>query len=199
MITLSKASVQILDRLQVVSILMENPKAPVNTELAALFLGVSERKLARYRTDGTGPSYIKDSPKPGSDALNQKVFYVMSDLIKWMEANKQSSKYDGFIRHSYQSNNISFLTTSVPFVICPEMKLHLPFHLMDVNTLRTLIKNHLDSVQIVYKSLMNCLLVEWSDPETQNLVRERYLGALNQKLHELASPPKTFNDADFIE
>ena len=50
--------------------------------LAAIFLGISEKTLARHRQNGDGPVYIQ-YPSSGSTSRNQKVNYKMRDLREW--------------------------------------------------------------------------------------------------------------------
>ena len=50
------------------------PDGRMDTRNAALYLGLSEKTLAMWRCQGSGPAYIK----PG------RVFYYKEDLDKWL-------------------------------------------------------------------------------------------------------------------
>ena len=50
------------------------PDGRMDTRNAALYLGLSEKTLAMWRCQGTGPAYIK----PG------RVFYYKEDLDRWL-------------------------------------------------------------------------------------------------------------------
>ncbi len=51
----------------------------LNVDLAALYLGISVKSLARYRQNGGGPHYIQYRAED-SKARNQRVNYLLRDL-----------------------------------------------------------------------------------------------------------------------
>lgn len=62
--------------------------AVIPVELAALYLGMSEKTLARLRRGGEGPPYIQHRVDRNSRAMNQKVSYELSDLRAYRSARK---------------------------------------------------------------------------------------------------------------
>ena len=50
------------------------PDGRMNTRNAAAYLGLSEKTLAMFRTEGTGPQFIKKG----------RVFYFREDLDAWL-------------------------------------------------------------------------------------------------------------------
>ena len=50
------------------------PDGRLDTENAAIYLGLSKKTLAMMRCNGTGPKYIKSG----------KVFYYKEDLNSWL-------------------------------------------------------------------------------------------------------------------
>ncbi|ABO55168.1 helix-turn-helix domain-containing protein [Burkholderia vietnamiensis] len=66
------------------------PDTAIPGELAAVFLGVSDRTLKRLRGRGDGPPYVQ-YPESGSVRRNQRVLYILSDLRKWREHKRVTS------------------------------------------------------------------------------------------------------------
>ena len=59
----------------------------LNVDLAALYLGISVKTLARYRQNGGGPEYIQYQEE-NSKARNQRINYLLKDLKVWRDAHK---------------------------------------------------------------------------------------------------------------
>lgn len=73
--------------------------ATIGVDLAALYLGVSVKTLARYRQKGDGPHYVQYYSS-GSKARNQRVNYLLSDLRAWRNSHRvKSSMHAMLIRH----------------------------------------------------------------------------------------------------
>ena len=64
--------------------------AIISAPLAAIYLGVSEKTLARLRQQGDGPPYIQ-YPGDGSRARNQKINYRKGTLKSWRDAHEVGS------------------------------------------------------------------------------------------------------------
>ena len=88
--------------------------AVVDAGLAALYLGSSEKSLARYRQHGEGPPYIQ-YPEAKSKARNQKVNYEMGDLRKWRAKNKITSTMDAAVRRGMAFTRVNDLLATQPF------------------------------------------------------------------------------------
>ncbi len=52
------------------------PDGRLDTQNAALFLGLSQKTLAMMRSTGTGPRFVKRG----------RVFYYLDDLENWLQA-----------------------------------------------------------------------------------------------------------------
>ena len=59
------------------------PDGRMNIPNACLYLGIRPAALARLRTEGTGPLYIK---------FDRHIFYFQSDLDDWIESKKKKRK-----------------------------------------------------------------------------------------------------------
>lgn len=64
--------------------------ATIGVDLAALYLGVSVKTLARYRQNGDGPPYVQYQSSE-SKARNQRVNYLFGDLRVWRNNHRVSS------------------------------------------------------------------------------------------------------------
>ncbi|MBK0127074.1 hypothetical protein IAE30_25355 [Pantoea sp. S61] len=64
--------------------------ATIGVDLAALYLGVSVKTLARYRQNGDGPPYVQYQSSD-SKARNQRVNYLLSDLRTWRNGHRVNS------------------------------------------------------------------------------------------------------------
>ena len=69
---------------QVEKMLADGPKR-VRAKKAAELLGVACSTLARWRTEGSGPVFIK---------FGHAVRYDVSDLNRWLDENKRRSTSD---------------------------------------------------------------------------------------------------------
>ncbi|CRY10855.1 hypothetical protein [Yersinia enterocolitica] len=74
----------------------------LSADLAALYLGVSVKTLARYRQNGDGPSYIQYQSED-SKARNQRVNYLLKDLRSWRDNHKVSNTM-----HAAQVRGLAF-------------------------------------------------------------------------------------------
>ena len=74
----------------------------LSVDLAALYLGISVKTLARYRQSGGGPSYIQYQSE-GSQARNQRVNYLLKDLRSWRDNHKVSNTM-----HAAQVRGLAF-------------------------------------------------------------------------------------------
>jgi hypothetical protein len=74
----------------------------LSVDLAALYLGISVKTLARYRQSGGGPSYIQYQSE-GSQARNQRVNYLLKDLRSWRHNHKVSNTM-----HAAQVRGLAF-------------------------------------------------------------------------------------------
>lgn len=80
--------------------------ATIGVDLAALYLGVSVKTLARYRQNGDGPPYVQYQSSD-SKARNQRVNYLLGDLRAWRDNHRVSSTM-----HAAQVRGLAFTTLS---------------------------------------------------------------------------------------
>lgn len=88
----------------------------VDNEHAAIYLGISIKSLARYRMNGSGPSYHQ-YPLEGSRARNQKVYYKMGDLRDWRESHKVRSTVEAATKRGLCFATVNDLERVEPFWI----------------------------------------------------------------------------------
>lgn len=81
-------------------------EATLNAEMAALYLGISVKTLARYRQNGDGPPYIQYQSED-SKARNQKVNYLLGDLRVWRDEHKVKNTI-----HAAQIRGLTFTSLS---------------------------------------------------------------------------------------
>ncbi|MDY4378742.1 hypothetical protein SOV92_13005 [Pectobacterium brasiliense] len=74
----------------------------LGVDLAALYLGISVKTLARYRQNGDGPPYIQYQAE-GSRVRNQRVNYLLGDLRVWRDSHKVRSTM-----HAAQVRGLTF-------------------------------------------------------------------------------------------
>ena len=88
----------------------------VDNEHAAIYLGISIKSLARYRMNGSGPSYHQ-YPLEGSKARNQKVYYKMGDLRDWRESHKVKSTIEAATKRGLCFTTVNDIERVEPFWI----------------------------------------------------------------------------------
>ena len=88
--------------------------ATISAGIAAVFLGISEKTLARLRQNGDGPLYIQ-YPASGSTARNQKVNYRMRDLREWQYRHIVRSTMDAAVMRGLAFMRVNDLLIPQPF------------------------------------------------------------------------------------
>ncbi|MGX9237637.1 hypothetical protein [Pantoea ananatis] len=88
--------------------------ATIGVDLAALYLGVSVKTLARYRQNGDGPPYVQYQSS-GSKARNQRVNYLLGDLRAWRNNHRVNSTMQAAQVRGLAFTTISDFTCSQPF------------------------------------------------------------------------------------
>lgn len=88
--------------------------ATISAGVAAIFLGISEKTLARHRQNGDGPPYTQ-YPVTGSTARNQKVNYKMRDLREWQYRHIVKSAMDAAVRRGLAFQRVNDLVIPAPF------------------------------------------------------------------------------------
>jgi len=88
--------------------------ATIGVDLAALYLGVSVKTLARYRQNGDGPPYVQYQSSE-SKARNQRVNYLLGDLRVWRNNHRVSGTMQAAQVRGLAFTTLSDLTCSQPF------------------------------------------------------------------------------------
>lgn len=108
-------SVATLTHLQIVNAISNlHDDVTICAGIAAIFLGTSEKTLARLRQSGDGPIYIQ-YPKSGSTARNQKINYKMRDLRIWQRQHIVKSTMDAAVRRGLAFGRVNDLVIPQPF------------------------------------------------------------------------------------
>jgi len=88
--------------------------ATIGVDLAALYLGVSVKTLARYRQNGDGPPYVQYQSSE-SKARNQRVNYLLGDLRDWRNNHRVNSTMQAAQVRGLAFTNLYDLTCPQPF------------------------------------------------------------------------------------
>ncbi len=172
-------------------------EASIPPELAAVFLGVSERKLARMRASGEGPPYLQ-YPEGDSVKRNQRVNYVLSDLRVWREGSKIKNTMDAAVRRGITFATLPDLMDEQPFwqrrVLGGEMPhgagqgaraLILGHALLTAdNAFREWLDASLGdnaTVELVFLPLAEALRVPWVDPLARAPLHKAYAAVLREE------------------
>lgn len=90
-------------------------EALLTTAEAALFLNASERTIARWRQEGSGPAFIKFPQSTSS--MKQKVLYQLSDLRQFIQNSKVKSNIEVAVKAGLAFINLESLIEEHPFFI----------------------------------------------------------------------------------
>ena len=90
--------------------------AAISPAFAALYLGVSEKTLARYRQTSAGPLYTQ-YPVDGTRSRNQKVNYIMRDLRSWRESSKVGSTMEAAVVRGMALATTADFQSAQPFFL----------------------------------------------------------------------------------
>ncbi|MEI2604051.1 hypothetical protein V8O11_09585 [Erwinia aphidicola] len=88
--------------------------ATIGVDLAALYLGVSVKTLARYRQNGDGPPYVQYQSSE-SKARNQRVNYLLGDLRAWRNNHRVSGTMQAAQVRGLAFTSLSDFTCPQPF------------------------------------------------------------------------------------
>lgn len=92
-------------------------KPTLNPNEAALFLCSSKRTLERWREAGTGPAFRKNPAGPNSSASNQKVYYLITDLLAYIKSSTFKSNIEVAISRGFAFASLACLSEDQPFFI----------------------------------------------------------------------------------
>ena len=165
------------------NIVQLNDDVVVGAGLAALFLGVSQKTLSRYRQNGTSPPYSQ-YPATNSKARNQKVYYEMRDLRVWREKYKVLSTMDAAATRGMSFTTLSDVTIAQPFWISKDIIIdHALDSTAEIFTQR--LKNSENS--IIWLNWQNVLENTWQSAEIKNKFLNPYSSLLTKLLGKVNS------------
>ncbi|MBD8223229.1 hypothetical protein [Pantoea agglomerans] len=151
--------------------------ATVGVDLAALYLGVSVKTLARYRQNGDGPPYVQYQSSD-SKARNQRVNYLLGDLRAWRNSHRVKSTMQAAQVRGLTFTMLSDLTCPQPF--WKAVSKGLIDHALRVTdeAFKIYLKNH--NFELIWISVEQALLEDWINSEERNSWHSAYIDILNE-------------------
>ncbi|AVG78124.1 hypothetical protein [Pantoea ananatis] len=173
--------------------------ATIGVDLAALYLGVSVKTLARYRQNGDGPPYVQYQSSE-SKARNQRVNYLLGDLRAWRNNHRVSSTIQAAQVRGLTFSTLSDLTKPQPFwIFKSQIVIGHALCIEDDFFKDFLISN---DYQIIWICVNDVLLEKWSFTEERKKWHSVLVYVLNrtilnsvaqQEKHDLNQALKTVN------
>ncbi|WP_233965443.1 hypothetical protein [Pectobacterium versatile] len=157
----------------------------LGVDLAALYLGISVKTLARYRQNGGGPHYIQYQAED-SKARNQRVNYLLKDLRSWRDSHRVSSTMHAAQVRGLAFNSLMDLCKPQPFwniKILPDNNWRLVSHALtipDDDFKKKLLEPNAD---IVWISIEEALFNEWQSADE----RQKWNDIFKEFLNEIIS------------
>jgi len=162
--------------------------ASLGKGLAAVYLGISEKKLGRIRADKESGLPYYQYPDEDSTARNQKVYYVKGELRQWREKHKVYSTLDAAAMRGLTFSTMADLLEEQPFVMKtifsnrkvgmgdPISKSHSEIlgHIFTINNEDVSLLLHDENMEVVWLSLPDALNENWSNGEARNPFHSAY-------------------------
>ncbi|MDQ0020109.1 hypothetical protein [[Curtobacterium] plantarum] len=153
--------------------------ATVGVELAALYLGVSVKTLARYRQNGDGPPYVQYQSSD-SKARNQRVNYLLGDLRAWRNGHRVKSTMQAAQVRGLTFTMLSDLTCPQPFWKAGSKGLIDHALRVTDEAFKGYLKNH--DCELIWISVEKAMLEEWTSSEERNNWHSVYIEILNEMI-----------------
>lgn len=151
--------------------------ATVGVDLAALYLGVSVKTLARYRQNGDGPPYVQYQSSD-SKARNQRVNYLLGDLRAWRNSHRVKSTMQAAQVRGLTFTMLSDLTCPQPFWKAGSKGLIDHALRVTDEAFKIYLKNH--NFELIWISVEQALLEDWINSEERNSWHSAYIDILNE-------------------
>lgn len=152
--------------------------ATIGVDLAALYLGVSVKTLARYRQNGDGPPYIQYQSSE-SKARNQRVNYLLGDLRNWRNGHRVNSTMQAAQVRGLAFTSIYDLAKSQPFWIDTlEEKIIGHALIMSESTFKGCLKNI--NCEVIWLNIEQVLSKQWNHANERRV----WHGLLEETLKE---------------
>lgn len=153
--------------------------ATVGVDLAALYLGVSVKTLARYRQNGDGPPYVQYQSSD-SKARNQRVNYLLGDLRAWRNGHRVKSTMQAAQVRGLTFTMLSDLTGPQPFWKAGSKGLIDHALRVTDEAFKIYLKNH--NFELIWISVEQALLEDWINSEERNNWHSAYIEILNEMI-----------------
>ncbi|AYP22233.1 hypothetical protein [Pantoea agglomerans] len=153
--------------------------ATVGVDLAALYLGVSVKTLARYRQNGDGPPYVQYQSSD-SKARNQRVNYLLGDLRAWRNGHRVKSTMQAAQVRGLTFTMLSDLTCPQPFWKAGSKGLIDHALRVTDEAFKIYLKNH--NFELIWLSVEQALLEDWINSEERNNWHSAYIEILNEMI-----------------
>lgn len=153
--------------------------ATVGVDLAALYLGVSVKTLARYRQNGDGPPYVQYQSSD-SKARNQRVNYLLGDLRAWRNGHRVKSTMEAAQVRGLTFTMLSDLTCPQPFWKAGSKGLIDHALRVTDEAFKIYLKNH--NFELIWISVEQALLEDWINSEERNNWHSAYIEILNEMI-----------------
>jgi len=153
--------------------------ATVGVDLAALYLGVSVKTLARYRQNGDGPPYVQYQSSD-SKARNQRVNYLLGDLRAWRNGHRVKSTMQAAQVRGLTFTMLSDLTCPQPFWKAGSKGLIEHALRVTDEAFKIYLKNH--NFELIWISVEQALLEDWINSEERNNWHSAYIEILNEMI-----------------
>ncbi|WP_432399851.1 hypothetical protein [Pantoea allii] len=153
--------------------------ATVGVDLAALYLGVSVKTLARYRQNGDGPPYVQYQSSD-SKARNQRINYLLGDLRAWRNGHRVKSTMQAAQVRGLTFTMLSDLTCPQPFWKAGSKGLIDHALRVTDEAFKIYLKNH--NFELIWISVEQALLEDWINSEERNNWHSAYIEILNEMI-----------------
>ncbi|EGS2003863.1 hypothetical protein I8I78_001306 [Enterobacter cloacae] len=151
--------------------------ATIGVDLAALYLGVSVKTLARYRQNGDGPPYVQYQSSE-SKARNQRVNYLLGDLRAWRNNHRVSSTMQAAQVRGLAFTTLSDFTYPEPFWSTGNG--FIIGHALKVTEEDFIAYLKDGEMVLIWLSVEHVLLKDWLWPDERKLWHSIYLECLNR-------------------
>lgn len=162
-------------------------EAVVRADLAAIYLEVSKKTLARLRQNGGGPPYIQN-PEEESEARNQIVTYEMGDLRAYRASKKVKSSMNAAKMRGLAFATLEDLLEEQPFVMRTDFSKGRVGMSLDRNKSISTIMGHIltisdedfssllsdKSMEVVWLPLPEALNENWASPKAREPFHNAY-------------------------
>jgi len=167
----------------------------LNVDLAALYLGISVKTLARYRQNGGGPEYIQYQSED-SKARNQRVNYLLKDLKIWRDAHKVKNSMEAAQVRGLAFNSLIDFTLPQPFWHIDnsaelQNRNKILFHALRTPEERFKLYLNEERVHIVWVSIEEALSWDWIDLNERQVFNDSFVEFLNNLIQLSNSAQET--------